>query len=221
MEDWYNNITYGNLTECQLEKLTKTCLADEVIPILDEKFSDRLQFPLNNSSTTKQELNEIASKIKTISEQANTEHLARYKRYDRSLLQSIMSVFQAKGLDVEEVVMGVNEDISPTIMKLKQKYQRPRPNQLAEYYKLKLFPFKTFSGHSPSYPSGHTMQAFCILNIIANKHPESYGFCKKFIDDVADSRVYLGVHFPSDNDASYLIGREILKLKSITDKYKI
>jgi acid phosphatase (class A) len=221
MEDWYNNITYGNLTEGQLEVLKKECLADEVMPILEQKFSDRLQFPLNNSATTRQELNDIASKIKTISNQENVEHFARYKRYDRSLLQSIMSVFQTKGLDVEEIVMGVNQDIAPTIMKLKQKYQRPRPYQLAQQYKLKLFPFDTLSGHSPSYPSGHTVQAFCILNIIANKHPESYDFCKKFIDDIANSRVYLGIHYPSDNDASYLIGGEILKLKSITDKYQI
>ena len=31
------------------------------------------------------------------------------------------------------------------------------------------------------------------------------------IDDIAQSRVSLGVHFPSDNDASYIIGNEILK----------
>lgn len=221
MQDWYNFITYGNLSEGQLETLKKECLADAVIPILDQKFSDRLQFPLNNSSTTKQELNEIVAKMKTVSNQENVEHFARYKRYDRSLLQSIISVLQTKGLDVEQVAMSVSEDITPTIMKLKQRYQRPRPYQLAQQYKLKLFPFDTLSGHSPSYPSGHTLQAFCILNIIGNKHPEAYEFCKRFIDDVANSRVYLGYHYPSDNDASYLIGREILKLKSITDKYQI
>ena len=41
------------------------------------------------------------------------------------------------------------------------------------------------------------------------------------IDDVAYSRVYLGQHFPSDNDASYLIGSEILKLKEFSTKYEI
>jgi hypothetical protein len=221
MQDWYNNITYGNLSQKQLEVLSKQCIADDVIPILDEKFSETLQFPLNNSQTTIQELNEIVSKVNSISSNENATHFERYKRYDRSLLQSIIAMFQTKGLDVEEVVMSINEDIKPTIIKLKQKYQRPRPNQLAQYYKLKLFPFNTLSGHSPSYPSGHTLQAYCILNIIGNKHPQAYDFCKKFIDDVANSRVYMGIHYPSDNDASYLIGKEILKLKSITQKYQI
>ena len=135
--------------------------------------------------------------------------------------ESVKQEFTVKGMDVAEIYNSINEDIAPTIIKLKQKYQRPRPFQLAQYYKLKLFPYDTFSGHSPSYPSGHTIQAYVILNIIGNKYPQSYGFCKQFITDIADSRVYLGLHYPSDNDASYLIGQEILKLKSITDKYKI
>jgi len=221
MEDWLNKVTYGNLSEYHLNILKQNCLADEVIPILDKTYGSQLDFPLNNSETVKQELNELVEKVRSIFDKSNSEHFARYKRYDRNLKQSIISAFTVKGMDIKEIFDSINDDISPTIIKLKQKYQRPRPYQLAQYYKLKLFPYDTFSGHSPSYPSGHTIQAYVILNIIGNKYPKSYGFCKQFITDIADSRVYLGLHYPSDNDASYLIGQEILKLKSITDKYKI
>ncbi len=221
MEDWLNKVTYGNLSEYHLDILKQKCLADEVIPILDKTYGSQLDFPLNNSESVKQELNEMVEKVRSIFDKSNSDHLARYKRYDRNLMQSIVSAFTVKGIDVEELSDSINNDIAPTIIKLKQKYQRPRPYQLAQYYKLKLFPYDTFSGHSPSYPSGHTIQAYVILNIIGNKYPKSYGFCKQFITDIADSRVYLGLHYPSDNDASYLIGQEILKLKSITDKYKI
>jgi hypothetical protein len=221
MEDWLNKVTYGNLSEYHLYMLKQKCLADEVIPILDKTYGSQLDFPLNNSETVKQELNELVEKVRSIFDESNSEHFARYKRYDRNLKQSIISAFTVKGMDIEEIFDSINDDISSTIIKLKQKYQRPRPYQLAQYYKLKLFPYDTFSGHSPSYPSGHTIQAYVILNIIGNKYPKSYGFCKQFITDIADSRVYLGLHYPSDNDASYLIGQEILKLKSITDKYKI
>lgn len=221
MEDWLNKVTYGNLSEYHLNILKKKCLADEVIPILDKTYGNELNFPLNNSETVKQELNDMSKKVKSVFDESNSEYLARYKRYDKNLMQSIVSTFALKGIDVEEIYNSVNDDIAPTIIKLKQKYQRPRPYQLAQYYKLKLFPYNTFSGHSPSYPSGHTIQAYVILNIIGNKFPKTYSFCKKFITDIADSRVYLGLHYPSDNDASYLIGQEILKLKSITDKYKI
>lgn len=221
MEDWLNKVTYGNISNDLLDELKIKCLADEVIPILDKKYGSQLDFPLNNSEGVKQELNSMVEMVRSVFDKDNSEHLARYKRYDKNLLQSIISAFTIKGLDIKELTESINDDISPTIIKLKQKYQRPRPYQLAQYYKLKLFPYNTLSGGSPSYPSGHTLQAYVILNIIGNKYPQAYGFCKKFIDDIAESRVYLGLHFPSDNDASYLIGQEILKLKSITDKYKI
>jgi hypothetical protein len=221
MEDWFNKITYGNISQTSLELLTKKCLSDAVIPILDKKYGSELDFPKNNSETTKGELNQMVKYITSMRNASNSEYLARYLKYDKALLQSIISIFQSKGIDVADIVKSVNEDVAPTIHKLKQKYQRPRPNQLAQYFKLKLFPFDTKTGHSPSYPSGHTIQAYTILNIIGNKHPESYDFCKQLIEDVANSRVYLGLHYESDNDASYLIGQEILKLKSITEKYKI
>jgi len=221
MEDWLNKVTYGNLSEYHLYILKQKCLADDVIPILDKTYGSQLDFPLNNSESVKQELNDMVEKVRSIFDESNSDHFARYRRYDRNLLQSVISAFTVKGLDVAELVNSINDDISPTIIKLKQKYQRARPYQLAQYYKLKLFPYNTFSGHSPSYPSGHTIQAYVIMNIIGNKHPQAYGFCKQFITDIADSRVYLGLHYPSDNDVSYIIGQEILKLKSITDKYKI
>lgn len=221
MQHSFNKVTYGNLTQSQLLGLQKKCIADDVLPVLEKKYSNQLAFPKNDSDSTKSELNEIVKQIKVIKEDENSKYLTRYKQYDRSLKQSIISSFQLKGIDVRNLVLSVFDDVSPTILKLKQKYQRPRPYQLAQYYKLKLFPFDTFTGHSPSYPSGHTLQAYCTLNILANKYPKAYQFCKNFIDDVAYSRVYLGLHFPSDNDASYLIGREILKLKSVTEKYEI
>ena len=221
MADWFNKITYGNLSQRNVESLKKKCLADAVIPILDKKYGTELDFPKNNSETTKQELNQMVKYISAMRDESNSEYLARYRRYDRGLQQTIISMFQSKGIDVTEIVTSIVKDVSPTILKLKQKYQRPRPNQLAQYFKLSLFPFETKSGHTPSYPSGHTIQAYTILNIIGSKHPESFDFCKQLIEDVANSRVYLGLHYESDNDASFLIGQEILQLKSITEKYKI
>ena len=221
MENWLNKVTYGNLSDYYLDIYKTNCIADAVIPILDEKYGSKLNFPLNNSETVKQELNDMVQMVSSANDESNSDHLRRYIRYDRNLLQSIISAFTTKGIDVTEICNSVYEDVTPAIVKLKQKYQRPRPYQLAQYYKLKLFPYNTKSGHTPSYPSGHTIQSYIILNIIGNKHPQAYGFCKKFIEDIALSRVYLGLHYPSDNDASFIIAQEIMKLKPIIEKYKI
>ena len=43
----------------------------------------------------------------------------------------------------------------------------------------------------------------------------------ELIKDIALSRVYLGVHYPSDNDASEIIADVILKHPNFTKKYGI
>ncbi len=221
MVDSLDKVTYGNLNQTNLKQLQSKCLADKVIPILDKKFGTNLDFPTNESSTTKEELNLIKKDIENILLDDNKEHFLRFQRYDRNLLHTINSVFYVKGITVDKTTTSVANDINPLIFKLKQKYQRPRPYQLAQYYKLKLFPYNSKSASSPSYPSGHTLQAYCILNVIGTNNPKTYQFCKKMIDDIAQSRVSLGLHFPSDNDASYIIGNEILKLPEFAEKYKL
>ena len=216
-----NIITYGNINQQQLMQLEKECVADAVLPILEDKFSDALAFPTNDSQITKDELNDVAKKMESLKEKDNRIHFDRYQRYDKSLAQSISSVFAKKGMDVDEIIKSVYEDINSTILKLKARYQRPRPFQLAQIYKLKLFPFPSFSAHTPSYPSGHTIQAIVILTVIGNKYPESYRFCKQMMEDIGTSRVYLGHHYPSDNDASVLIAREIMKLPEMAKKYNL
>ena len=47
-------------------------------------------------------------------------------RYDKQLLQVILATFIEMGMDVTEVVRSINNDINPTIIKLKQKYQKIR-----------------------------------------------------------------------------------------------
>jgi len=221
MVDSLNDVTYGNLNQFSIQQMQESCLADAVIPILNEKYGAKLVFPSNLSDTTKDELNEVKKAIDVILDKENKEHFDRFKRYDRNLLQTINAVFYMKGITVDKITESVTKDMTPLVYKLKQKYQRPRPYQLAQYYKLKLFPFNSHSAHTPSYPSGHTLQAYCILNVIGTQNPKSYQYCKKMIDDIAQSRVSLGVHFPSDNDASYIIGNEILKLPEFAKKYKL
>ena len=92
---------------------------------------------------------------------------------------------------------------------------------MAQYYKLKLFPYDSYTANTPSYPSGHTLEAYVILNVIANKYPNEYQFCKDMIDDIAYSRLYLGLHFSSDNDFAKEIAKEILKDPKFTKKYGI
>jgi hypothetical protein len=211
-----NQVTFGNPTQKVLILLNEKGLVDDLFESLKNEI-----MPTNDSELTKEELNEIVEGISLLENPENDYFLKRYKSYDRSLVQTITSIFKQRGVDVEKVCTEIQKDINPLIAKLKVHYNRPRPYQLANYYKLKLFPYESFSANSPSFPSGHTTQAYVMLNVIGSMYPIQYKYCKNIIDDIAESRKNLGLHYQSDNDFSYLIGEKILKNNKFAEKYAI
>ena len=211
-----NQVTFGNPTQKVLILLNEKGLIDDLFESLKNEI-----MPTNDSELTKEELNEIVEGISLLENPENDYFLKRYKSYDRSLVQTITSIFKQRGVDVEKVCTEIQKDINPLIAKLKVHYNRPRPYQLANYYKLKLFPYESFSANSPSFPSGHTTQAYVMLNVIGSMYPIQYKYCKNIIDDIAESRKNLGLHYQSDNDFSYLVGEKILKNNKFAEKYAI
>ena len=211
-----NQVTYGNPTQEIKVLLQKKGLVDDLF----EKLKNA-DMPLNDSELTREELNEVAEGILLLEDTENKDFLSRYKSYDRSLIQTLVTIFKQKGIDVQELCEEIFNDINPLVAKLKVHFNRPRPYQLANYYKLKLFPFNSFSANTASFPSGHTVQAYVMLNVIGSMHPTHYKFSKSVIDDVAESRVNLGLHFPSDNDFAKEVGESILKHKEFAKKYAI
>lgn len=211
-----DQVTFGNPTIEQKKYLEEISIVDDLFPKLKQD-----SFPHSSSELVKDELNEIVDYLNDISSDGNETYLARYKSYDRSLVQVITATFKEKDIDVEELCTNIINDIKPLLIKLKYYFQRPRPKQVAQYYKLKLFPYQSFSADTPSYPSGHTLESYVILNVIANKYPSEYHFCKEMINDVAYSRIYLGLHFATDNDFAKFVGQEILKHPNFTKKYEI
>lgn len=211
-----NQVTYGNPTQEIKGLLEKKGLVDSLFENLKQA-----DMPLNNSELTREELNEVAEGILLLQDIENKDFLNRYKAYDRSLIQTLVTIFKQKGIDVQELCEEIFKDINPLIAKLKVHFNRPRPYQLANYYQLNLFPFNSYSANSGSFPSGHTVQAYVMLNVIGSMHPTYYKFAKSIIDDVAESRVNLGLHFPSDNDFAKEVGESILKHKDFAKKYAI
>ena len=212
----FNDLTYGNPSHDQLVFIKGTCMVDDLF----DTFNNSI-IPKNDSELVNEELNEIADSLAIVSQPENQNYLKRYLAYDRNLIQAVSSIFKQKDIDVEELVTEIVKDIQNLIYKLKYHYQRPRPFQLAQYHKLKLFPYKSFSAHTPSYPSGHTIQSIVILNVLGNKYPTEYAYCKELIEDISYSRIYLGHHFPSDNEGGREIAKAILKHPQFTKKYGI
>ena len=85
---------------------------------------------------------------------------------------------------------------------LKYAINRPRP--------FVTYPFleKVTSGGSPSFPSGHTADAFSIATSLSIAYPKWYIIIPAYgwAGVVAYSRMDLGVHYPSDVFAGAIIG---------------
>ena len=86
---------------------------------------------------------------------------------------------------------------------LKSFFHRPRPNQMNELQAKVRVPY---SPQSPSFPSNHALTGFALARTLVWFHPATSPWVWGFVALLAYSRVYVGVHFPSDVLGGALIG---------------
>jgi acid phosphatase (class A) len=106
---------------------------------------------------------------------------------------------------VSKLLQGVMQDMRVMEFTIKYKLYRPRPYHLES----KLQPLMKIN--SPSFASGHTLWAFIQAFTWSEIIPEKQ---KEFItlgEEIRRSREIMGIHFPSDNEASRQIAYKMLQ----------
>jgi acid phosphatase (class A) len=97
---------------------------------------------------------------------------------------------------------------------LKEYYDRPRPSETAENLGIDFSGDDLDTAQSPSYPSGHTIQAYVQAILLSDMFPDHMDSLMRIAELVSQSRVDRGVHFQSDVDfgrkIAYLIAMELL-----------
>ena len=92
----------------------------------------------------------------------------------------------------------VMKDGSSLIQKLKWKYNRIRPYQFAEKHGIDFQAMETKTGHSPAYPSGHTLQSLLVASCLSEHSPQHRQLFMRLADMISWSRALGGYHWPSD-----------------------
>ena len=211
-------MVYGNPNRTLLPFLNTDSYLDSLLPELCS-----YPYPDVNSQEAVDEINELIKLTNQIAD--NEEAKKRFLLYDEDFETYLINVMVNTGAaskeEVEGLVKDLHADIIPIIVKLKYFYQRIRPTQLALMFQMSMYPFKSSTADTPSYPSGHSIQSKIYCEVLGNKYPKFYKQLKALSDNISDSRLYLGVHYPSDATFSMYVCDVILAHPEFKKKYKL
>ena len=118
-----------------------------------------------------------------------------------------------------DFLQGIQGELGALVLKLKRHYNRPRPYQFAYYGEQDFHPFQTISGHSPAYPSGHACQSTFLMEVMAHRNPSKRKELRALGKRVSDTRIAMGVHYPSDNEFGKKIALTLIDLPEVRDRF--
>jgi hypothetical protein len=196
-----SNLKFGELTRPMFvkmlgEKMRLIAASPEDIP--------EHPFPKNDSEEVRREIEHIIKKAKE-SPFDNKELIMLDKRATNSFFEFM----DAEGVQYDkDFLKELSDDTSRFALKLKMKYQRPRPKQLAPLLGYEITDIPTSTDDSPSYPSGHALVAWTLALYLSDKNPEHKEGFYDLAGKIEDSRIIRGAHFLSDNVFAKLVARK-------------
>jgi hypothetical protein len=212
-----NELRFGNPNRSHLVYLKTENYLDSLLPELSS-----FPPPENDSQQAYQEIHQIIEYTSFLEKDEKLRR--RYELYDNDFEKYIVERLVNAGAnkeEVEQIVIEIHKDIVPLLVKVKYAYNRVRPYQLSFFKGLKLYPFKSYVADSPSYPSGHAYQAKIYAEVLGNMYPKFYNALNELANDISWSRLYLGVHYPTDMEYALYSAEVVLKHPEFRKKYKL
>ncbi len=117
------------------------------------------------------------------------------------------------GIDVSsDELLEISKELDPITFGVKYHYNYPRPYQLALEHEVPVYPIQATDAGSPAYPSGHTIDSFVIMGLMARVKPELTAELEAFAERVSWGRVESGIHFTFDGEFGKQIAADILSV---------
>ena len=117
----------------------------------------------------------------------------------------------AKAANKDKLLAQLRNEILPIIDSYKNYFKMERPNELARRYNIDFKIDYLKSAQTPSYPSGHSAQAYYIATKLSKLYPSLTKELMTMANMIAQARIDRGVHFLSDIEAGKLLGLKLAK----------
>ena len=108
---------------------------------------------------------------------------------------------------INKYIIYIKKVCNYYVMKYKLKFNAARPFQLANKYKINLYPVGLLSANTPSYPSGHAALYYSFYKFFSKIDPDNN--YEDILHLGLKSRIISAIHFEQDNIASQKIVEQI------------
>ena len=166
--------------------------------LLNDTPSFKVKFPKYSFPDSKKELPKV---LETMKNKPVDKKLIN--DLDKNNLKMMLDVVGESRKDYQEFI----RDVDIYTMKLKMKYGRKRPYEISKIESV------TDTDDSPSFPSGHAIEAHALEKVLSAKFPDKADELESMANKISLSRVQMGNHFPSD----IIVGKKVGHL--IADAY--
>jgi hypothetical protein len=207
-----DDIKYGNLRKSHFEKIKEDragMLSEALQKGVIKDILENHPFPLNSSEETKGEL-EYLKELTDSATEEDKKFCNMMEDHHYKFFEKVARDLGMEGL-TEKIIKGWCTDVDPIIFYLKNKFNRPRPYQLANYVDVDLYPIISTDANSGAYPSGHTMDFLVILFRFSKLRPDLVDKFDEIYQRVENVRQLSGVHYPSDKKVSEILFNKLVK----------
>lgn len=192
----------------------------------ESQLPNLVRYPANSSEQTRAELDYLLDlqAHRTPEQIKRAEYIANFGSWpdlinptDSDFLENLRELFYIPGPVIgawynpdnfpatTQLLLHCIQDIRITEFRLKRHFKRARPYHLEP----RLRPLARI--HSPSFASGHSLWSFTEAYIFSEIIPARRGDFLQRAEEVRWSRELMGIHYPSDNEASRVIGWHLLQ----------
>jgi len=195
-------LIYGNPSKQRIDLITKSELLRSWVHVLEPLL--HMAYPCE--LTTQSEIQYLIQKHITLTD----DDVVYANHVDANLLEVWSDYIGSFGYTIapEQLNQWITP-FDPVIDYLKLHYNRPRPFQVAGILNLPMYPTVEHGSTESSYPGGHVLQSLFIYHKLVALYPMYKREWLRMVCDVADTRLDLGVHYPSDNLFSFQVYNHI------------